>query len=117
MKIRTGFVSNSSSSSFVIASDEPITEELLLKTLGVSEGHPLQGFLTKACEGLYEETELYEDFDALKEDMCVTEEELPQWLIDKKDKYLALTSVDYESPWEKVFPVKTESLIIADLWE
>lgn len=44
MKIRNGFVSNSSSSSFVIASKKPLSEELFMQVLGVPENSPLSTF-------------------------------------------------------------------------
>ena len=41
MKIRAGFVSNSSSSSFTIVSKEELTKELLLQSLKIDQEHPL----------------------------------------------------------------------------
>lgn len=43
MKVRSSFVSNSSSSSFIIASNQPLSSELLLKGLG--SGSPLDWFV------------------------------------------------------------------------
>ena len=44
MKIRTGFVSNSSSSSFVIWYKDDLTKENLIKAMGVDKNNPLYFF-------------------------------------------------------------------------
>ena len=44
MKLRTGFVSNSSSSSFVIWYKDDLTKENLIKAMGVDKNNPLYFF-------------------------------------------------------------------------
>jgi hypothetical protein len=44
MKVREGFVSNSSSSSFIVAAKGELTEALVLQALGVAETSPLYKF-------------------------------------------------------------------------
>lgn len=50
MKIRLGFVSNSSSSSFIILSKKELTMELLLEFLIVPEIHPLYDMSKNICK-------------------------------------------------------------------
>jgi hypothetical protein len=73
MKIRSGLVSNSSSSSFIIAAKEELKrgqlEEVVLKALGVPTDSPLYGFsksiascLSAAVDDHYTAGELLEDW-------------------------------------------------------
>jgi len=57
MKCRSGFVSNSSSSSFIIGSKVPLTEELLLKHFGVKEGSLMYPFAIKTAKWIVEYAE------------------------------------------------------------
>lgn len=52
MKIRTGFVSNSSSSSFIVTmkNNKKLTKEILLETFEVPETSPLYGFAVDLAE-------------------------------------------------------------------
>lgn len=66
MKVRNGFVSNSSSSSFVIYSKEELSSETLQKALGVPKNHPLHGFVSKITD-LFESNSKPFDVEELKE--------------------------------------------------
>lgn len=68
MKIRNGFVSNSSSSSFYVAvpKDEPFNEDLIWRSLGVDR-FSLAGQLLKAYVDFFKEGETV-DLDQLMED-------------------------------------------------
>jgi hypothetical protein len=67
MKIRNGFVSNSSSSSFVIGvkGSEPPTKEQILKVLKVDESSPLYNLVKDVVDVLYN-VELLECSDDLQ---------------------------------------------------
>ena len=56
MKIRTGFVSNSSSASFVVASNDDLTEEMLLMHFQ-SEGHPMAWLMRGLAKYITEKAE------------------------------------------------------------
>jgi len=66
MKIRTGFITNSSSTNFLIISKDELTEEYLFKKLGFKKGSMLERQGRELCEsimyaitrGLY-----YHDYD------------------------------------------------------
>lgn len=50
MKSRLGFVSNSSSSSFVVVCNEPLTKQLLQDEIGLPDGHPLKWLVDDIIE-------------------------------------------------------------------
>ena len=50
MKLRTGFVSNSSSSSFTIVSTKEVTIDVLREIFGVPEDHPLYDIIDDICK-------------------------------------------------------------------
>lgn len=52
MKIRTGFVTNSSSTNFLVLSKEELTEDFLFKKLGFVEGGVLEQHGRALCEDL-----------------------------------------------------------------
>lgn len=52
MKIRNGFVSNSSSSSFIILSKTKLTKKMLKEKFAVSENHPLGELIDKIANAL-----------------------------------------------------------------
>jgi hypothetical protein len=50
MKVRTGFVSNSSSSSFTVISKKELTEEVIWEVIKVPENHPLYKMSKSICK-------------------------------------------------------------------
>jgi len=73
MKIRNGFVSNSSSSSFIIASKEKLTKEKLMEYFNVSEKSPLYKVAKDISKALIDMSEL-KTIDEIKEDYCFDDE-------------------------------------------
>lgn len=72
MKQRTGFVSNSSSSSFIVCSKELITEELFTKVLGILP-HCI----------------FYEDYARMAQNLTmIPKEEYEDYITDEMIKYL-----------------------------
>jgi hypothetical protein len=63
MKIRGGFVSNSSSSSFIICSKDELAEQNIINALGVNEGDPLFGFAKQFAKRVMSAEEL--DYDSI----------------------------------------------------
>src|SRR5512133_3787197 len=84
MKTRLGFVSNSSSSSFVIASKEPLTAKMLLEVFAVPESSPLH-CLSKDMATWFEENSKK---TSLKEYMAdyywddADEDDLPEMVVN-----------------------------------
>lgn len=52
MKIRTGFITNSSSTNFLIISKEELTEDYLFEKLGFVKGSPLERQGRQLCEDI-----------------------------------------------------------------
>lgn len=67
MKIRTGFVSNSSSSSFTVISKKELTEEMIWEAIKVPENHPLYEMSKNICKCIINQAE-DADVEVLKED-------------------------------------------------
>lgn len=95
MKLRTGFVSNSSSSSFVIWYKDDLTKENLIKAMGVDKNNPLYFFaddlsdyvITESKDSYNKPIDTFEklakdygfiDYDDKNPDLTEAIEELPE---------------------------------------
>jgi hypothetical protein len=85
MKIRNGFVSNSSSSSFVIVSKKgELTKEKLMKAFDISEKSPLYPFAKEVANTMMYSTEM--DAKAWKDNWCWHETE-EEWKEEDPERY------------------------------
>lgn len=75
MKIRAGFVSNSSSTSFLILAADDLTRENFFQLMGVSPKSPLAGIFRELHEALIDGAESPVDLRDIDESIPVT-----QWL-------------------------------------
>lgn len=76
MKIRTGFITNSSSTNFLLISKEELTEEWLFDKLGFKKGTPLEQSGRDLCACIVraaKEMELYHEDASLPDDQSVLE--------------------------------------------
>lgn len=77
MKLRSGFISNSSSSSFIITSKEPLTVEYLIKMSKIDENFPLYKFIVNVFEVIVDCSMELKTVDDLLKNYCYsTVEEL-----------------------------------------
>lgn len=83
MKLRTGFVSNSSSSSFVIACNRKLSRSMLKKIFNMPKNNPLYKVGQNAVDIIMENAKLLKD----SEDWQYLEEEEKEELL-KKAKYV-----------------------------
>lgn len=64
MKIRDGFVTNSSSTNFLIITKEELTQEYLLNKLGIKDNSPLRSEFVQLCDDIVKATKFgISDFD------------------------------------------------------
>jgi hypothetical protein len=101
MKIRQGWVSNSSSSSFLIAWDPAVPlKDRLTDLLAVPIGHPLKGFVEGIAEEMAEKEgntiETQEDLDRYVEENYLDEEDVAEQRALLSEGYL-IRFGEYES--------------------
>ena len=78
MKIRTGFVTNSSSTNFLLIAKTELTKQKFLKLLGCDENSPISEILNPFYDLLLEKSERYEDdFVEIKQ---ISEESIGSYL-------------------------------------
>lgn len=82
MKTRTGFVSNSSSSSFIITTKEPLSKSNLLDIFNVPILSPLYPFAKDMAEWFYNNSELINVKKYIEEHCFDDDEELPPIIMD-----------------------------------
>lgn len=96
MKLRTGFVSNSSSSSFVIWYKDDLTKENLIKAMGVDKNNPLYFFADDLSDYVIAESK-----DSYNKPIDAFEELAKDYgFIDYDDKNPDLTEAIKELPDE-----------------
>ena len=78
MKARAGFVSNSSTSSFIIGSKEPLTREFLKKMASVPEGSFLHGLVDDIIEIIVDSAGKPMTLEEYLEDRGMDEDELDE---------------------------------------
>ena len=69
MKIRAGFVSNSSSTSFLVISQRELSEADLMSLMGVEKKSPLAGLFVQLFRDLLEQTDTHVDFSKTEPDL------------------------------------------------
>lgn len=87
MKVRIGFVTNSSSTNFVVGIKDSLTKEKVLKALGINDTSPLFPLANDVAQFIVDEAEPYPLEETLADYGCETFEDLPDspyWEIVKK---------------------------------
>ena len=67
MKIRSGFVSNSSSTSFLIIAKNDLTEASFLKLMGIEKSSPMKGLFQSLYKSVIDGVDKEVDFSKTKE--------------------------------------------------
>lgn len=86
MKIRNGFVSNSSSSSFIVAWRGSLNTENVLKALDVNEKSPLYDFAKDLANFIVQERKtIYQNWEQYKDELFIQDNEnaVAKQLFDK----------------------------------
>lgn len=86
MKIRASFVSNSSSSSFIIGSSKPLSKEILIKLMGVPKKSIMYPIVTEVAELFMTEAQPYDMEGYLANHFLTSEEDIPEKVKEILDK-------------------------------
>ena len=88
MKIRTTFVTNSSSTNFLLMTDGELTKELLFEKLGFEVGSPIEEKGMELCSRIIEGIYCGPRFgDEEEKDSQKIEEEFGSYVLKKHDEY------------------------------
>lgn len=122
MKIRTDFVTNSSSSSFIVFSKKELTKETLFELLKLDEEHPLKDIMNLIADCIINciECENFEDY--VKEWYSDYNEEISKEYLElsKKFPYFyegSFSTEGYDNPMEAALcnmdlNIETDDLVI-----